>query len=477
MKLSWTARAVTLAVLSLVGGCVGLRPARPMPQLRLPPTYPHHPPDSSSIATLPWKQYFRDPYLQALIDTALAYNQELYILAAEVEIARREAQARRGEYLPFVRLGLQSEVEKPGAFTPAGAVERQLTPEPGRPFPEPLPLYEGGLYASWELDIWRRLRNARQAALLRTLAAEETRRFATTQLVAEVAESYYELLALRALITVIDTYVQIQTQALQFTQLNKQAGRATQLAVNRFQARLLNTQNRRYLLAQRQAAVENRLTFLLGRIPATLPLAPDAFLTLPIDTALPIGVPTQLISQRPDVRAAEKALQAAHLEVLSAQAAFYPVVGLRGALGFQAFHPGLLLSPESMLYSLGWEALQPLVNWNALKAAYGAATARQRQALLAYERTLLTAYTEVQTQWARLQNAARSFSTKAQEVQILLESIPIANRLYRSAEADYLEVLLTQTEALEAQLELIETKLEVLRAQIGLYRALGGGWQ
>ncbi|RMF47218.1 MAG: TolC family protein, partial [Bacteroidetes bacterium] len=378
--------------------------------------------------------------------------------------------------LPFVRLGLQSEVEKVGAFTPAGAVERQLTPEPGRPFPEPLSHYEGGLYASWELDIWRRLRNARQAALLRMLSAEETRRFAVTQLVAEIASSYYELLATRALIAVVDTYVQIQSQALQLTQLSKQAGRATQLAVNRFQARLLNTQNRRYLLAQRQAAIENRLAFLLGRIPAGLPLSPEGFLTLPVDTTLPIGLPAQL-QERPDVQAAEKALQAAHLDVLSARAAFYPAVGLRAALGLQAFHPGLLLSPESILYTLGWEALQPLVNWNALQAAYGTATARQRQALLAYERTLLTAYTEVQTQWARLQNAARSFATKAQEVQILLESISIANRLYRSAEADYLEVLLTQTEALEAELDLIETKLELLQARIALYRALGGGWK
>ncbi len=199
-------------------------------------------------------------------------------------------------------------------------------------------------------------------------------------------------------------------------------------------------------------------------------------MALPVDTTLPIGLPAQL-RERPDVRAAEKALQAAHLDVLSARAAFYPAVGLRAALGLQAFHPGLLLSPESILYTLGWEALQPLVNWNALQAAYGTATARQRQALLAYERTLLTAYTEVQTQWARLQNAARSFATKAQEVQILLESIPIANRLYRSAEADYLEVLLTQTEALEAELDLIETKLELLQARIALYRALGGGWK
>ena len=221
--------------------------------------------------------------------------------------------------------------------------------------------------------------------------------------------------------------------------------------------------------------MENRLIYLLGRIPTQLPVSPQARLDIPIDTTPAAGVPAHLLTQRPDVRAAEKALQAAHLDVLSARAAFYPRLGIGASIGLQAFHPALLLNPKSLLYLLGLDALQPLINWNALKAAYGMANARQCQALLAYERTLLSAYTEVQTQLARLQNAARIYAIKQAEVQILLESILIADRLYRSADADYLEVLLTQSEAFEAQIGLIETKLEALKAQIGLYRALGGG--
>ena len=135
--------------------------------------------------------------------------------------------------------------------------------------------------------------------------------------------------------------------------------------------------------------------------------------------------------------------------MLSARAAFYPRLGIGASLGVQAFHPALLLNPKSLLYSLGLDALQPLINWNALKAAYGMANARQRQALLAYEQTLLSAYTEVQTQLARLQNAARSYAIKQAEVQILLESILIADRLYRSADADYLEVLLRRAKPLK----------------------------
>lgn len=133
-----------------------------------------------------------------------------------------------------------------------------------------------------------------------------------------------------------------------------------------------------------------------------LPISTQAILDIPIDTTPAVGVPAHLLAQRPDVRAAEKALKAAHLDVLSARAALYPRMGIGASLGVQAFHPALLLNPKSLLYTLGLDALQPLINWNALKAAYGMANARQRQALLAYERTLLSASTEVQTQLARL---------------------------------------------------------------------------
>ena len=203
--------------LGFLGGCAVFRPTLPMPQLRLPATCASQGTDTASIGRPSWRAYFQDPYLQTLIDTALAYNQELWILAAEVEMARWESQARRGEYLPFVQLGWENEMEKVGAFTPSGAVESNRVPDPGRSFPEPMPMYEGGLYASWELDIWRKLRNARYAAFLRMLAAQETRHFAVTRLIAEVAEAYYELLALRALIAVVDTYINVQSQALHLT--------------------------------------------------------------------------------------------------------------------------------------------------------------------------------------------------------------------------------------------------------------------
>ncbi|MCX8111682.1 MAG: TolC family protein [Bacteroidia bacterium] len=461
-----------------LGSCIGPRVSQPIPPLRLPTRYASlSSADTFSLAAVPWQTYFHDSLLVALLDSALQNNQELRILLAEIEISRNEVKARTGEYLPFVHITTQADVDKVGEYTRSGAVERGLEIEPGRPFPSPLSTYQVGLASSWEIDIWKRLRNARKAAFLRYLASIEARRFAVTNLIAEVAESYYELQALDNLLAILNEYIQIQSNALQLIRLSKQAGRATQLAVNRFEARLLNTQNRRYAIQQRRTETENRLYFLLGRLPGTIPMRSETFLQIVIDTSALAGLPAQLLQNRPDIRQAELELRAAHVETQVARAAFYPSLSLAGAVGWQAFHPTVLFLPQSILYQVAAEAVTPFINRNALKAAYASATARQRQALLRYEQTLIRAYTEVLNELARLRNFSESFRTKEREVQILTESVTIANNLYRSAEADYLEVLLTQIEALDARMELIEAKMELLRAQVRLYRVLGGGWR
>lgn len=309
------------------------------------------------------------------------------------------------------------------------------------------------------------------------MASAEARRLAITRLVAEVAEAYYELLAIENLLRVLDEYIQIQSNALTLVRVARQAGKATQLAVNRFEARLLHTQNRRY----RSPPAPYR-----GRKPPALPSgthADPAYALcryIPhhaVDTLPMVGLPAALLYNRPDIRQAELELQAARIDMQVARAAFYPSLTLRGSLGMQSFSLASLLGPEALLYSLGGDVLAPLINRNALKAAYQSATARQQQALRRYEQTLIQAYTNVLNELARLRNAARSFQIKSEEVRLLNESVPIATNLYRAAEADYLDVLLTQVEAPDARMELIEIKQELLRARIGLYRALGGGWR
>jgi outer membrane protein TolC len=256
----------------------------------------------------------------------------------------------------------------------------------------------------------------------------------------------------------------------------KEMARVTQLAVNRFEAQLLNTQNLQYEIKQSIVEAENRINFLTGRFPESINRKSDSFNELTIDS-IQSGVPSQLLINRPDVRQAELELAAANLDVKVARANFYPSFGIKAGMGFQAFDPAFLINPESILYNLTGDLIAPLINRNAIKAAYNTANAKQIQAVYNYEQTILNAYIDVQNQLAKLKNYSNSYQTKNQEVKILMQSVNIANSLFNSARANYGEVLLTQREALESKVELTEIKMKQLNAKVNIYRALGGGGQ
>ncbi|MBN8578679.1 MAG: efflux transporter outer membrane subunit [Cytophagales bacterium] len=464
---------IGLAISIALGSCVTPQTVVRTENKTVPATYVGKT-DTTNLTSVNWKNYFSDATLVALIDTALSRNQELNITLQEIEIAKNEVRARKGEYLPFVNFGAGAGVEKTPRFTRSGAVEENLQVD-GKSFPEPFTDYRAGLYASWELDVWKKLRNAKKAATLRYLASIEGKNFMVTNLVAEIANSYYELLALDNLLDIVQRNTQLQTDAFQIVKQQKEAAKVTQLAVNRFEAQLLNTKNLQYEIKQRIVETENRIHFLTGKFPTRINRNFNQFTDLKLDS-IAAGIPSQLLSNRPDIRQAELQLAASKLDVKSARANFYPSFGITAGAGFQSFNAAYLIKPESMLYNLAGDLMAPLVNRNAIKAAYNSANARQLQSVYDYERSILNGYLEVLNQLAKVNNFAQSYTTKAQEVEILTQSISISNSLFTSARADYLEVLLTQREALESKMELIEIKLKQMNARVTIYKALGGGW-
>ena len=444
----------------------------------VPATYAGSPADSTSnTGRTQWKQFFSDPNLVALIDTALQANQELNITLQEIQIARNEVQVRKGEYLPSVRLGASAEAEKPGRYTLQGATEEAIHIQDDRPTPTPLANYQVGVFASWEVDIWHKLRNARQSAATRYLASVEGKNFLVTNLIAEIANSYYELLALDNQLTIIRQNIEIQENALRIVRQEKENARVTELAVKRFEAQVQNTTALQYKTQQRITETENRINFLLGRYPRPITRDDQAFNAL-VPPAIQAGVPAQLLNNRPDIRQAEQQLVAARLDVKVARANFYPSLGISAGAGYEAFKPGLLFnSPESMLYNLAGDLAAPLVNRNAIKALYASANALQLQAVYNYERTVLNAYLEVSNQLANINNLQKNYDAKLREVQALNQSIRISNSLFKAVRAEYTEVLLTQRDALESKFDLTETRMQQFNATVNVYRALGGGWQ
>lgn len=433
--------------------------------------------DTTNIATVQWRTFFADKNLQNLIDTALKNNQELLITLQEIQIARNEIRLRQAPLLPTVGARLGTGVEKVGRYTSQGAGDASTEIKPGMEVPDPLTDLTAAAYARWEIDIWKKLRNAKQAAITRFLATYEGRHFVITNLIAEVANSYYELLALDNQLEIVRQNIELQKNALEIVKIQKEATRVTELAVQKFGAEVLKSQSLEFDILQQIKETENRINFLLARFPQDIRRDRSNFLSL-IPATVKSGIPSQLLANRPDIKQAELELEAAKLDVKVARAEFYPSLEISAALGLQAFRPSYLMKfPESMLYSLAGDLAGPLINRNAIKAEFYTANAKQLQSLYNYERTILNAYLEVSTQLSRIDNLQKSYDLKSRQVDALTRSIDISNDLFKSARADYLEVLMTQRDALESKLELVETKREQLNAVVNIYRDLGGGWQ
>jgi len=433
--------------------------------------------DSANIALIHWKDYFLDNYLTQLIDSALINNQEVNIVLQEIQVNKNEVRAKKGEYLPYVGAGADLGIEKVGRHTSQGASDENTEIAPGVHTPEILPNYTFGVYATWEIDIWKKLRNSRKAALHRFLASMEGKNFLVTNLISEIASSYYELTALDNQLEIVKQNIQIQSNALEIVKLEKEATRVTELAVKKFEAEVYHTKSLQFEIQQQIVETENRINFLVGRFPQSIVRNSESFTDLKVDT-IQLGIPSQLLGNRTDIKQAELELMASKLDVKVARAKFYPSISISAGVGYEAFNPAFLIkSPQSLLFSLAGGLAAPLINRNAIKANYFSANSKQLAAVYNYEQTILKAYIEVVNQVNSKTNLESIYELKIKQVAALNESVVISTSLFSSARADYMEVLLTQRDAIISKFELIETKKELLQNKVNLYRALGGGWR
>lgn len=464
-----------------LGACSLPKLAQSPDPLQTPDTFAvatvnNFPADTQNTGLLNWRQFFKDSNLIALIDTAFQHNQELSIILQEIAIERNDIQAKKGEYLPFVNIGAGAGVDKSGSYTRNGAVEHSLEVKPGTPFPDPVPDFLLNAQVSWELDIWKKLRNAKQAQVMRYLSSQEGKNFMVTNLVSEIASSYYELLSLDQQLKILKQNIAIQENALAIVRLQKMAGTVTELAVLRFEAEVLKNQSKQYIIQQEVYEAENRINFLVGRFPQTVARDSSSFQHSFTDS-IHAGIPSQLLMNRPDIRQAEFDVAASKLDVKVAKAKFYPNLSIHAGTGYQAFNARYLFtSPQSLMYSAAGELMAPLINRKALKADYLNANSRQIKAVYNYQKAVLNGFIEVSNQLSNLNNLNRSYALKNKQVEALTKSISISSTLFKSAHADYMEVLLTQRDALEAKMELVELKKQQLQSVVRMYQVLGGGW-
>ena len=432
-------------------------------------------------AQLGIEEFYNDPMLTGLIHQALVGNRELKMLEQEVQIADNEVLARSGAYLPFVTVGAGASAERPSRYTRDGAVESELAYPirsqilPGKLFPDPLPDYKFGLNFLWTPDIFRALRNAKDAAAQRYIAAIERRNYFVTRLVAEIAENYYSLIALDKRLETLDQTIELQEQSRKISQARVEAGRGNALPVQRFQADVRKNQSEKLLIQQEIVEAENRINFRVNRLPEPVArMATAGFFDLNIH-ALSVGVPAQLLLNRPDIRQAERELTAAGLEVKAARAQFFPSGAITASVGYEAFNPKYLFNPEAIFANAAGELMAPLINKRAIKANYLTANARQLESVYNYQRIILDAFTEVVNRVSKVEKYRQSLEIKKQQLASLEAAVEIATKLFQNARAEYGDVLFSLRDLLEARTVLIQTKSQQLSAIVNAYQALGGG--
>jgi len=431
----------------------------------------------SSAGLIGWQQFFRDEQLHSLLRDALGANPDLKIALQRLEQARAGVRAATGAQLPQVSGVVGAGVQKVGRFTPEGAGNATTEITPGRSVPTHIGNVMVGLEASWEVDAWGRLRSARSGALARFLASAEGTRLVASSLVAEVASAYFELLALDHTTDVLNQTIVRQQEALDVVKLQMQAGRANELAVQQFAAQLANSKALSVETELTRREAEARLNLLRGAYGGQIVRPKDRLLT-PVASTFAAGVPSDLLENRPDIRAAEAEVEAARCDLKAARAAFYPRFTLSAGVGFEAFNPRYLLTtPESLIYSAAAGIVAPLVNRSAIEAQFDAAKASQVEAMYNYQKVVLNAHAEVVNALARLEAGARITGLRRERKAAVAQSAAIADALYRAGKANYFEVLLAQQNELSADLELIQAMKQQQLAMVYLYRALGGGWR
>ncbi|MBM4421667.1 MAG: TolC family protein, partial [Chloroflexi bacterium] len=309
------------------------------------------------------------------------------------------------------------------------------------------------------------------------LATVEGSRLVVTNLVASVASAYFELLALDRTLDVLTQTVARQREALDVVKLQKEAGRANELAVQQFEAQLADTSALKAAAELRVKQTEGIINLLRGTYPQPVRRTREG-LHAPVASNVATGVPSDLLRNRPDIREAEQQLRATKCDLRAARAAFYPSINISAGAGFEAFSPKFLFStPASVAYSATLGLVAPLVNRSAIEAEFNAAKALQIEAMYNYQRTILTAYVEVANGLAALQSNTAIVELKQQQRTAVEQTVATADTLFRAGKASYFEVLMAQQNTLSADLELIESMRDHHVASVDVYRALGGGWR
>lgn len=427
-----------------------------------------------------WKEFYNDSLLNQLIDTALKSNNSIKIAQQRIEQYKSSVVYRRGAMLPSAGLAAVTGQRRFGKYTMDGVgnFDTNFSPniEEAQRVPEHLPEYLLGLSVSWEIDLFGKLNNKRKSAIASVFAAKEERNFLITQIIAEIAENYYDLVALDYELDILNQSIVLQQNAIQIIKLQKEAGETNELAVKQFEAQLYYFNSLKFEILNKIIEKENAINLLLGKYPQPIKRNSKLFDVLP--NPLNAGIPADLLLNRPDIRKSEFELVAAKADVNAARSSFLPNLSLNSMLGFQSFNSAFLFNyPASLAYSVMGSILAPVINLSAIKAEFKRAKSYQVEAYYNYFQTILNGYVEVNTLLQFNTNLQKFHENKQLETEALRSAVDNSSQLFFTGRASYLEIIISRKNYLQSQIELIDAKRNLYKNNLRVYKSLGGGWQ
>lgn len=413
------------------------------------------PDDTATIAAIPWREFFRDARLQALIDTGLVNNSDLRIASLKVVEAEASLSAAKLAYLPAVSLTPQGSVSKYGSEPSART-------------------YSLGLSADWEIELAGRITNEKRGAFASLQQQRSYRQAVSTQLVATIANTYFNLLMLDEQILISGQSLDAWDEIIRTLEIRKKVGESDEAAVAQAKASRLEVETSILSLTQQVRVMENSMCALLGWTPRRIERGDLKSQVFP--ESLSVGIPLQLLDNRPDIRQAEYALEEAFYGTNVARAAFYPSLTLGGTIGWTNNSGAAIVNPGHWLLNALGSLTQPLFNKGRNVANLKIAKARQEEALVSFRQKLLDAGTEVNNALTQWQNAIQRLEVSQRQIEALEEAVRSTLLLMtHSDKSSYLEVLTAQQSLLAAQLTRSQETFDKIQGVIKLYHALGGG--
>ena len=418
--------------------------------------------DTTSIGTKNWSEVFTGPFLPELIGEGLSNNPDLRIAIQKVSEAEAWLSQSKAALLPAISLAANGNYTRnPEVLYPSGPVD--------------VGTWQVGAEATWEIDIWGKLRSSKRAAYANLLSSDAGKKEVQTRLIANIATAYYTLIGLDAKLEITRMTVKNDIEQVETMKVLKESGKVTGAAIVQSEANRYAAEVTIPDLEQQIREAQNIICLLLGRVPG--PIERGRIDEPVIPTVVNAGVPLRLLDNRPDVMQAEFSVMSAYEVANSARAAFYPALTLSASVGFVATNINQFFDPKTFASNVIGGLTQPLFSKRVNTTRLKVAEAEQEVALLNFRNTLLKAGQEVQNALSSYDKSGVKIGLRKLQLEALVKSVDYTKQLLTYGSANYTEVLTAQTNLLSAQLSSINDRLQQLNSVVSLYRAVGGGWR